>query len=234
MNSLQEHEARLEENASLVETLRQRESSLVCRFTPEARRQLEAWREDCLQPLSESQHLLLVRKMLLTELKVFLEKYETAAEAVHRLREAAEGRGSWDHSKAEELHRGIVDVTKDVARLEAEAVGLDGQLSKARLHLCGAELTDSGDIGCPQGRTSCSGQAVVLTMALEGVQRAVGWRQSEADALGALWCSFRERKEEVMKSLKKLEDDGRQEEAREFTVQAFQSRFVQFIRHHKT
>ncbi|XP_037541085.1 nesprin-1 [Nematolebias whitei] len=229
VTELKEHEARLEEDASLVETLHQRESGLVCRFTPEARQQLEAWREDCLQPLSESQRLLLVRKMFLTELKVFLEKYETVAKAVCHLREAVEGRGSWDHSKAEELHCGIVDVTKDVARLEAEAVGLDGQLSKAHLHLCGAELTDSEDNSCPQGRTSCRGQAVVLTMALEGVQRAVGWRQSEADALGVLWCSFRERKEEVMKSLKKLEDDGSQEEAREFTVQAFQSRLRFFV-----
>lgn len=231
---MQEHEALLEENASLVQTLHQRESSLVCRFIPEARQQLEAWREDCLRPLSESQRLLLMRKMCLAELKIFLEKYETATKAVRHLHEAVEGRGSWDHSKAEELHRGIVDVTKDVARLEAEAVGLDGQLSKAHVHLCGAELTDSEDTSCPQGRTSCRGQAVVLTMALEEVQRAVGWRQSEADALGALWCSFRERKEEVMKSLKKLEDDGKHEETREFSVQAFQNRFIPFIRHHKT
>lgn len=144
------------------------------------------------------------------------------------LHEEVEGRGSWDHSKAEELHRGIVDVAKDVAQLEAEAVGLDGQLSKAHLHISGAELTDSKDISGPQGRTSCRGQAVVLMVALEEVQKTVGWRQCEADALGALWCSFRERKEEVMKNLKKLEDDGRREEAREFTVQAFQNRFHHF------
>lgn len=212
----------------LVETLRQREARLPCRFTPEARQQLEAWREDCLLPLSESQRLLHVRKKCLAELKTFLEKCKTAAKAVRCLHEAVEGRGSWDHSKAEELRGGIVDVAKDVARLEAEAVGLDGQLSKAHLHISGTELMDSKDISCPQGRTSCRGQAVVLTVALEEVQRAVGWRQCEADALGALWCSFRERKDEVMKNLKKLEDDGRREEAREFTVQAFQNRFTHF------
>lgn len=145
---------------------------------------------------------------------------------MRRLHEAVEGRGSWDRSKAEELHRGIGEVAKDVARLEAEAVGLDGQLSKAHLHLCGVEWRGSKDVSHHQGRTSCRGQAVALTMALEDVQRGVGWRQSEADALGALWSSFRERREEVMKNLKKLEDEVRQEGTRESCVQAFQNRFV--------
>jgi len=222
---LQEHEAQLQENESLREALHQRESALLHCSTSEAQQQLQGWREDCLQPLSESQRLLYVRKECLTELKTFLEKHETAAKAVRRLREAVEGRGSWDHSKVEELHRGIVEVAKDVARLEAEAVGLDGQLSKAHLHLCGAEWRGSKDVSHPQGRTSCRGQAVALTMALEEVQRGVGWRQSEADALGALWCSFRERKEEVMKNLKKLEDDAKHEGARECSVQAFQNRY---------
>ncbi|XP_071335456.1 nesprin-1 isoform X2 [Trachinotus anak] len=76
---------------------------------------------------------------------------------------------------------------------------------------------------------SCRGQAVALTMALEEVQRGVGWRQSEADALGALWSSFRERREEVMKNLKKLEDEVRQEAARESSVQAFQNRLRFFV-----
>lgn len=159
-------------------------------------------------------------------MKTFLEKHEAAAKAVRRLHEAVEGRGSWDRSKAEELHRGIGEVAKDVARLEAEAVGLDGQLSKAHLYLCGAEWRGSKDVSHPRGRTSCRGQAVALTVALEEVQRGVGWRQSEADALGALWSSFRERREEVLKNLKKLEDEVRQEGARESSVQAFQNRYV--------
>ncbi|CAI5683845.1 unnamed protein product [Oreochromis niloticus] len=151
------------------------------------------------------------------------------AKAVRRLHEAVEGRGSWDRSKAEELHREIGEVAKEVARLEAEAVGLDGQLSKAHLHLCGAEWRGSKDASHPQGRTSCRGQAVALTMALEEVQRGVGWRQSEADALGALWSSFRERREEVMKNLEKLVDDARQEGIRESSVQAFHNRMRFFV-----
>lgn len=225
---LQEHEAQLQENASLRETLHKKESFLLCSSTPEAQEQLQAWREDCLQPLSESQRLLLLRKECLTELNTFLEKHKMAAKAVRRLHEAVEGRGSWDPSKAEELHREIGEVAKEVARLEAEAVGLDGQLSKAHLHLCGAEWRGSKDASHPQGRTSCRGQSVALTMALEEVQRGVGWRQSEADALGALWSSFRERREEVMKNLKKLLDDARQEGIRESSVQAFHNRFVHF------
>lgn len=216
----------LQEYASLKETLHQRESSLLHCSTPEAQQQLQGWREDCLQPLSESQRLLLLRKECLTALKTFLEKHGMAAKAVCRLHEAVEGRGSWDCSKAEELHQEIGEVAKDVARLEAEAVGLDGQLSKAHLYLCGAEWRGPRDMGHPLGRTSCRRQAVALTMALEELQRGVGWRQSEADALGALWSSFRERKEEVMKNLKKLEDEVNQEGTRESSVQAFQSRYV--------
>ncbi|XP_040920912.1 nesprin-1-like [Toxotes jaculatrix] len=229
ITKLKEHEVKLQAYASLRETLHQRESSLLCSSTPEAQQQLQGWREDCLQPLSESQRLLLVRKECLTELKTFLGKHAVATKAVHRLHEAVEGRGSWDRAKAEELHHGIGEVAKDVARLEAEAVGLDGQLSKAHLQLCGSEWPGSRDTGHPQGRTSCRGQAVALTMALEEVQRGVGWRQSEADALGALWSSFRERREEVMKNLRKLEDEVRHEGARESSVQAFQNRLRFFV-----
>ncbi|MEQ2205478.1 hypothetical protein XENOCAPTIV_000082 [Xenoophorus captivus] len=224
-----EHEAELQKNASLTETLIQKESSLLHRSTPEAEQQLQAWTEDCLQLFNESQRLVLVSKECLTKLKTFLVKREAASKALRHLNEAVEGRGSWDHSKAEALHRGIVDVAKDIARLEAEAVGLDGLLSKAHLHLCVSESTRSKNISDPQGRTSCRGLAVDLMMALEEVQRAVGWRQSEADALGALWCSFRERKEEVMMNLNKIEDDARREEAKECSVQAFQNRLRFFV-----
>lgn len=128
-----------------------------------------------------------------------------------------ESKGSWTSSKAEELHRAIGEVAKDVARLEAEAVGLDGQLSKAHVHLQGAEC---------QGPTSCSGQAVALVMALEEAQTNLGCRQSEADAVGALWTAFRERREEVVKTLTKLEEETKQAGARESSVQAFQNRYA--------
>ncbi|XP_028460432.1 nesprin-1-like [Perca flavescens] len=226
ISRMKEHEVQLQAHASLKDTLQQRESSLLRCSTAEAQQQLQGWKEDCLQPLNESQRLLLLRKDCLTELKTFLEKHGAAAMAVRCLHEAVEGSGSWDRSKVEELHRGIGEEAKDVARLEAEAVGLDGQLSKAHLNLIGAEWRGSKDVSHPQGRTSCRGQAVALTMALEEVQRGLGWRQSEADSLGALWSSFRERREEVMKNLKKLEDEARQQGARESSVQAYQNRYV--------
>lgn len=210
----------------LTKDVQQSESLLLHCSTPEAQQQLSGWKEDCLQPLGQSQRLLLLRKESMTELKTFLEKHGMAQNVVRRLHEAVEGRGSWDSSKAEELHCGIGLVAKDIARLEAQAVGLDGQLSKAHLHLCGAEWPVSRDVSHSLAKTSCRGQAVALTMALEEVQRCVGWRQSEADALGALWSSFRERREEVLESLKKLENDASQEGARESSVQAFQNRYA--------
>ncbi|CAM9192469.1 unnamed protein product, partial [Lampetra planeri] len=211
----QEHESQLEAHAPLRETLRQREQSLRRHSTPEAQQQLQLWREDCLQALVEAQRLLLLRKECLTALQTFLEKHEAAATSVRRLQETVDGEGSWTLSKAEELHRAIGEVAKDVARLEAEAVGLDGQLSKAHVHLQGAEC---------QGPTSCRGLAVALVMALEETQTGLGCRQSEADALGDLWNAFRERREEVVKNLTNLEEETRQAGARENSVQAFQNR----------
>ena len=147
------------------------------------------------------------------------------------LREALEGRGSWDRSKAEQLHAGVGAAARDLAALEAEALGLDGRLSKAHLHLVGAEAEAEPALGATKGpssqgrRTSCRGQTADLLTGLEGVQRTLGWRQSEAEALGALWSSFRERKEEVMAGLARLEEAAaRKEDARESTVQAFQNR----------
>uniref|UniRef100_A0A8K9Y661 Spectrin repeat containing nuclear envelope protein 1 n=1 Tax=Oncorhynchus mykiss TaxID=8022 RepID=A0A8K9Y661_ONCMY len=212
------HEESLREQTALRETLQQRESSLLSFSSPEAQQQLQGQREDCLQPLSEAQHLLLLRGESLAELGVFLQSHGAAAGEVRGLREAVEGRGSWDRSKAEELHHRLGEVAGDVARLEAQAVGLDGRLSKAHLHLSPG-----------QGRTSCRGQAVALMVALEGVQRGLGWRQSQAEALGALWTSFRERREEVMRSLRELEERARQEGARESSVQAFQNSLRFFV-----
>lgn len=226
--SPKEHEAQLHEFAVLRETLNQRETSVLCFCTPEAQQQLQDWKKDCLQPLAESQRLISIRKDCLTSLKLFLEKCEGASKAVSRLQEAVEGRGSWDHFKAEELLRGIMEVAKDMAQLEGDAVTLDGKLSKAHMQICGPLLKDREETGQLQGRTSCREKVVALTMALEEVQRGVGWRQSEADALGDLWCSFRKRKEEVMKNLKKLENDARQEGCIECSVQAFQNRYVDF------
>uniref|UniRef100_A0A8C7FMX2 Spectrin repeat containing nuclear envelope protein 1 n=1 Tax=Oncorhynchus kisutch TaxID=8019 RepID=A0A8C7FMX2_ONCKI len=226
-------EESLQEQTALRETLQQRESSLLSFSSPEAQQQLQGQREDCLQPLSEAQHLLLLRGESLAELGVFLKSHGAAAGEVRGLREAVEGRGSWDRSKAEELHHGLGEVAGDVARLEAQAVGLDGRLSKAHLHLSGAEWKGSKEGGLGQGpgqgRTSCRGQAVALMVALEGVQRGLGWRQSQAEALGALWTSFRERREEVMRSLRELEERARQEGARESSVQAFQNSLRFFV-----
>lgn len=193
---------------------------LLCSSTLEAQQQIHNWREASQQPVSESRRLLLLRKECLTLLKSFLDQHGAAATAVRRLHEAAGSRGSWDSSKAEELHLRVAEITADLARLEADAVGIDGQLSKAHLQLSG----DLKDVSCPQERTSCWGQVVAVTTALEEVQRCVGWRQSEADYIGALWSSFREKKGEVMNILTKVEEEASQEGIQESSAQAFQSR----------
>lgn len=212
----------LESHAPLSETAQQIEMLLLCSSTLEAQQQIHNWREASQQPVSESHRLLKLRKECLTQLKTFLEQHGTVATAVSHLHELAGSRGSWDSSKADELHRRIGEIATDLARLEADAVGIDGQLSKAHLQLSG----DLKDVSHPQERTSCWGQVVALTVALEEVQRCVGWRQSEADYIGALWSSFREKKDEVLNILTKVEEEATQAAIQESSEQAFQNRYA--------
>lgn len=210
----------LESHASLSDTVQQIEMLLLCSSTPEAQQMIHNWREASQQPVSEAHRLLLLRRECLTRLQTFLEQQRNVAMAVGRLHEAVGSRGSWDSSKADQLHRRIGELATDLARLEADAVGMDGQLSKAHLQLSG----DLEDASHPQERTSCWGQVVALTRALEEVQRSAGGRQSEADYMRALWSSFREKKDEAMNILTKLEEEALQASVEESSVQAFQNR----------
>lgn len=212
----------LESNASLSDTLQQIEMLLLSSSTLEAQQMIHNWREASQQPVSESHRLLLLRKECLTRLTTFLEQHRNIATVVCHLHEVVGSRGSWDSSKADELHRRIGEIATDLARLEADAVGIDGQLSKAHLQLSG----DLKDASNPQERTSCWGQVVALTQALEEVQRCAGWRQSEADYIGALWSSLREKKDEVMNILTKVEEEAMQAGIQESSVQAFRNRYV--------
>lgn len=211
----------LESHASLSDTLQQIEMLLLCSSTLEAQQMIHNWREASQQPISESHRLLLLRKECLTRLKTFLEQHKNVATAVCHLHDSVGSRGSWDSSKADELHRRIGEIATDLARLEADAVGIDGQLSKAHLQLSG----DLKDASHPQERTSCWGQVVALTRALEEVQKCAGWRQSEADYTGALWSSFREKKDEVMNILTNVEQEAMQACVQESSVQAFRNRY---------
>ncbi|XP_061758137.1 nesprin-1-like [Nerophis ophidion] len=120
---LTEHESEFKAHVSLREALQERESSLVQCFTPEAQQQLQARQENCLQLLSEAECLLLLRKKGLNELQCFLEKHKAAGQAVGQLHEALQRRGSWHSPKTEDFHHLIVEVAKDVAQFEGEAVG---------------------------------------------------------------------------------------------------------------
>lgn len=212
----------LESHDSLSDRLQQIEMMLLCSSTLEAQQMILKWREASQQPVSESGRLLLLRKECITLLKAFLEQHRNVAMAVCHLHEVVGSRGSWDSTKADELHRRIGAIATDLARLEADAVGIDGQLSKAHLQLSG----DLRNASHAQERTSCWGQVVALTRALEEVQSAAGWRQSEAEYIGALRSSFREKKDEVMNILTKIEEEAMQAGIQESSVQAFQNRYV--------
>lgn len=73
-------------------------------------------------------------------------------------------------------------------------------------------------------RTSCRVLADGLSGELDMVRNLVGTKQSEAEALGALWSSFRQRKEQLLKSVEDIEEKADHQSLREPSPLALQQR----------
>lgn len=73
-------------------------------------------------------------------------------------------------------------------------------------------------------RTSCRVLADGLSGELDMVRNLVGTKQSEAEALGVLWSSFRQRKEQLLKSVEDIEEKADHQSLREPSPLALQQR----------
>lgn len=156
----------------------------------------------------------------LQRLEAFLQTRGVAAGVLRSLRQTVDSAGSWERSRVQELQQDLASIVPDIARLEALAVSLDGSLCKAHLHLSDG----AGGGGQAGARTTCRALADLLGAELEAVRSQLGAKQSEAEELGALWTAFRQRREQLLKSVEDLEQQAEQQGLREPSVTALQHR----------
>ena len=73
-------------------------------------------------------------------------------------------------------------------------------------------------------RTSCRVLADGLSGELDTVRNLLGTKQSEAEAQGVLWSSFRQRKEQLLKSVEDIKEKADHQSLREPSPLALQQR----------
>ncbi|KAJ4921304.1 hypothetical protein JOQ06_000784 [Pogonophryne albipinna] len=133
------------------------------------------------------------------------------------LKETLEGGGSWDRGRVEDLQREMTSIGSDILQLETLAVNLDSSLCKSHLHLGGSE-------GGVSRVSSCRLLADAVSSQLDSVRSLLGEKQSEAEALGSLWSSFRRRRETLLQTVEKLEEQAERSSCREATLSQLQNR----------
>ncbi|MCJ8743979.1 hypothetical protein PDJAM_G00100910, partial [Pangasius djambal] len=210
---LKDDEALLQTQSKAMEDLKKHMEGLSPSLAPLDLHRLQARQEDCLQPFSEAKSLLQNRSEALVKLETFLVTYRSTTNSLQTLQRAV-GQANWDQTKDRNLNQELEQLSQELASVEVQAVSLDSSLNKAYLHLHGTD----GD------RTSCRGLVEDLGSELQQIQRSMGTRQSEAEALGALWSSFTRRKELLLRSLTELEDRARKPWLPEPSTQNFQQR----------
>ncbi|KAJ0062855.1 hypothetical protein NL108_008143 [Boleophthalmus pectinirostris] len=221
INSLQaaashvkETQAALEKQSGVRQSLDQQAGKL-CQFCePGDSEVLRSRAESCLQPYMEATQLADLQLECIERLEAFLQTHSVAAGVLHGLRQTVESAGSWDRGRVEELQQELATIVPDISQLETLAVNLDSSLCKSHLH-----------IGAEKGtRKSCRMLADALSSELDTVRNMLGSKQNEAEALGALWTSFRQRKEQLLKTVEDIEEKADHQSFKEPTLHAVQQR----------
>lgn len=204
----------LQKQSSVRESLEEQTAKL-CQFCEPGDAQLLRSRADsCLQPYLEAQHIVELQLECLERLEAFLQTHSVAAGVLRGLRQTVESAGSWDRGRVEELQQELSTIVPDISQLETLAVNLDSSLCKGHLH-----------IGADEGsHKSCRMLADSLSAELDTVRNLLGTKQSEAEALGALWTSFRQRKEQLLKSVEDIEEKADHQSFKEPSLHALQQR----------
>lgn len=211
---LKDDEALLQTQRKVLEDLKKHMEALSPSLAPMDLQRLQARQEECLQPFSEAKSLLQNRSEALGKLETFLVTYRSTSNSLQTLQRAV-GQANWDQTKDRNLNQEVEQLSQELASMELQAISLDSYLNKVYLHL---HVTD-GD------RTSCRALVEDLGSGLQQIQRSIGTRQSEAEALGAMWSSFTRRKELLLRSLTELEDRARQPWLPEANTQNFHRRY---------
>ncbi|TSO25166.1 Nesprin-1 [Bagarius yarrelli] len=196
------------------EHLQQQTKSLCASCEPVEQHHLQSRLENSLQPYIQAQQLVMQRGESVEKLEAFLQTHSVAAGVLRGLRNTVESAGNWDKSRVDELQQDLEGIIPDISRLESLAISLDSSLCKAHLHL----------VDTNGARTLCRSLADTLSTELDGVKTLLGSKQSEAEALGALWTSFRQRKEQLLKSVEDIEEKADQQSLKEPNLLTLQQR----------
>ncbi|RXM34120.1 Nesprin-1 [Acipenser ruthenus] len=216
---IKEKSAMIQKQAAEKQSLQDQVGSLCSACIIDDHHPLQVRKEDCFQLFREAEQVVERRKEVLKDLEAFLQTRKAAMSVLHRLKQTVESASNWDKGKAESLQQDLKDIIPDIHKLETLSVNLDGALSKAQYHI----REDSAE-----HRTSCRALADLLGAELEMVQNLLGTKQSEAEAIGALWNSFKERKEQLLKSIEDIEEKADKVELKEPTLVALQQRLRVF------
>lgn len=205
----------LQKQSGVRQSLEQQTEKL-CQFCESGDAQLLRSRaESCLQPYLEARQIAELQLECLERLEAFLQTHNVAAGVLRGLKQTVESAGSWDRGKVEELQQELAAIVPDISQLEALAVNLDSSLCKSHLHM-GADEGSS--------RKSCRMMADSLSTEMDALRNLLGTKQSEAEALGALWSSFRQRKEQLLKAVEDIEEKADQQSFKEPSMHALQQR----------
>lgn len=194
----------------------EQQTEKLCQFCESGDAQLLRSRaESCLQPYLEARQIAELQLECLERLEAFLQTHNVAAGVLRGLKQTVESAGSWDRGKVEELQQELATIVPDISQLEALAVNLDSSLCKSHLHM-GADEGSS--------RKSCRAMADSLSAEMDALRNLLGTKQSEAEALGALWTSFRQRKEQLLKAVEDIEEKADHQSFKEPSMHALQQR----------
>lgn len=194
----------------------EQQTEKLCQFCESGDAQLLRSRaESCLQPYLEARQIAELQLECLERLEAFLQTHNVAAGVLRGLKQTVESAGSWDRGKVEELQQELATIVPDISQLEALAVNLDSSLCKSHLHM-----------GADEGlsRKSCRMMADSLSGEMDALRNLLGTKQSEAEALGALWTSFRQRKEQLLKAVEDIEEKADHQSFKEPSMHALQQR----------
>ena len=193
----------------------EQQAGKLCQFCdPSDAEVLKSRAESCLQPYVEGKQLADLQLECIERLEAFLQTHGVAAGVLHGLRQTVESAGSWDRGRVEELQRELATIVPDISQLETLAVSLDSSLCKSHLHIAAEKGT----------RKSCRMLADALSAEMDTVRNLLGSKQNEAEALGALWTSFRQRKEQLLKAVEDIEEKADHQSFKEPTFHAIQQR----------
>lgn len=204
----------LQKQFSVRQSLEQQTEKL-CQFCePSDAQLLRSTADSCLQPYLEAQLIAELQIECLERLEAFLQTHSVAAGVLRGLKQTVESAGSWDRGKVEELQQELATIVPDIHHLETLAVNLDSSLCKSHLRMD----AEKGS------RKSCRMLADSLSAELDALRNLLGTKQSEAEALGALWTSFRQRKEQLLKAVEDIEEKADHQSLKEPSLHALQQR----------